>query len=95
MAKKRKTRKQKQLADQRHTFTHSTSYAPAPSLNAATQTFKTPLASETPQISVAAYPYLKKDLSKTAILTLGILMLQILLFMALKNHVFVIPGLSY
>jgi hypothetical protein len=96
MAKKKKTREQKILADSRHNFNHTfTSHVPltgkiqaqiAPSII-------TKRAQET--TSLSAYPYLAKDLTKTAILTLGIFIFQITLFTLLKNHALIIPGISY
>jgi len=96
MAKKRKTREQKILADLRHNFKHNfISQAPltekiqpqiVPSIIA-------PIAGKT--VALSAYPYLVKDLTKTAILTLGIFVFQIILFTLLKNHVLIIPGISY
>jgi hypothetical protein len=96
MAKKRKTREQKILADLRHNFKHTfISQAPlagkiqaqiAPSIAA-------PRTQET--VALNAYPYLTKDLTKTAILTLGIFVFQIILFTLLKNHALIIPGISY
>jgi hypothetical protein len=41
------------------------------------------------------YPFRIKDLAKTAILTVGIFIFQIILFLLLKNHVLFIPGISY
>ncbi len=96
MAKKRKTREQKILADLRHNFKHNFT-------GQAAATDKTPvqitpsMLMPKPQKTVALneYPYLIKDLSKTAILTLGIFVFQIILLALLKNHVLLIPGISY
>jgi hypothetical protein len=97
MAKKRKTREQKRLADLRHTFTHI--YAPVASATASSFNLKQTISnkSEVKTITIPhnAYPFLKKDLSKTALLTLGILIAQALLFIVLKNHIFVIWGINY
>jgi hypothetical protein len=96
MAKKRKTREQKILAQQRHNFSHTfTSQVP---LTVKIQTQITPsVLTQKPQKTVAlnAYPYLTKDLTKTALLTLGIFIFQIILFTLLRNHALVIPGISY
>jgi hypothetical protein len=95
MAKKRKTREQKKLADLRHTFTHTArAYVTGSSFDLKPTHIPT-FEAKTAVIPLNAYPFLKKDLSKTALLTLGILIFQGLLFMVLKNHIFVIPGLSY
>lgn len=95
MAKKRKTREQKKLADLRHNFTHVHALITTPSFDFKKQLPITKIEANATVIYDEAYPYLKKDLSKTALLTLGILAFQIILFMSLKNHIFVIPGLAY
>jgi hypothetical protein len=94
MAKKRKTREQKRLADLRHTFVHVENVVTTDSLNLK-QSVLPELKAKTVAISANNYPFLKKDLSKTAILTLGILAFQAILFLSLKNHIFSIPGLNY
>jgi hypothetical protein len=96
MAKKRKTREQKISANLRHNFSHTfTSGTP---LSVKIQPQITPsMLKMTSQKTVAlnSYPYLIKDLSKTAILTLAIFISQIILFTLLRNHVILIPGISY
>ena len=95
MAKKRKTRDQKKLADLRHNFTHSISEQKV-HLEAKIQTQTTkPLFKPQAISSVNAYPFLAKDLSKTALLTAVILGFQIVLFVLVKNHTLIIPGLTY
>ena len=97
MAKRRKTREQKKLADSRHNFAHSL----ASSSNfEAKISLQSKIITASPKIEKTQaftndYPFLIKDLSKTAILTAGILAFQVILFALLKNHSFVIPGLSY
>jgi len=97
MAKKRKTREQKQLADLRHTFRHILVSQVPPAEKLQTQSKAGISLSYRPnsQTTIATYPYLKKDLSKTAILTLIILASQIILFTLFKNHVLTIPGIGY
>ena len=41
------------------------------------------------------YPFLVKDISKTGILTVAILAAQLILFFLLKNHLFKLPGIIY
>ena len=101
MAKKRKTREQKRLADLRHAFTHPLVNQPTPfeakiqlqpkAKIQSIQTIQNPPAI----ISLTSYPFLVKDLSRTAMLTLTILALQIILFFLLTHHIFTIPNLSY
>ncbi|KKS10890.1 MAG: hypothetical protein UU67_C0093G0003 [Candidatus Daviesbacteria bacterium GW2011_GWB1_41_5] len=91
MAKKRKTREQKQIADLRHNFIHQT----------VVNTFEArpafPKISEKKPVTTSylAYPYLAKDLTKTFLLTASIIGVQILLFISLKTHIIKIPGISY
>jgi len=40
-------------------------------------------------------PYLAKDLRKTAILTTGIILAQLLLFFLFRQHILILPGISY
>ena len=97
MAKKRKTREQKKLADSRHTFNHIFVGQDTPSAKTHIELSSTIIPSYKPKatILIGSYPYLAKDLSKTAMLTLGILAFQIVLFTLLKNHVLTIPGIGY
>lgn len=91
MAKKRKTREEKKLADLRHTFTHQTT------LNTLeTKPLLTKIAIKKPAVTTySSYPYLAKDLTKTFVLTASIVGIQILLFISLKTHLIKIPGISY
>ena len=97
MAKKRKTKEQKRLADLRHTFRHVlvSQVSSTPKISAQSKESISLSYRPNPQGLVTTYPYLKKDLSKTSILTLGILIFQIILFALLKNHVLTIPGIGY
>jgi len=96
MAKKRKTREQKILADLRHNFNH-TFVSQAPLAGKIQAQITPPTIEQRTQKTVALnqYPYLVKDLTKTAILTLAIFVFQIILFTLLKNHVLIIPGIGY
>lgn len=97
MAKKRKTREEKKLADLRHSFTKTiaekpvftiqTNALPTPSLKSETKNTKSD--------SKENYPFLAKDLSKTAIVTTGILAFQVILYFILTHHMIRIPGLIY
>ena len=97
MAKRRKTREQKKLADLRHNFTHTLVNHTHSEAKIKLEEKKDVKPFTKPQTSVAIneYPYLIKDLSKTGLLTATILGLQLVLFFLLKNHVFTIPGLIY
>jgi hypothetical protein len=94
MAKKRKTKEQKRLADLRHNFKHAYTFV-NPSSTQPKQDIAKKYENTTTTVLTNAYPYLKKDLSKTALLMFAILTFQLVLFTILKNHIFVIPGLNY
>jgi hypothetical protein len=97
MAKHRKTREQKKLADLRHSFRHIlVSQTPSAAKIQFQQKATISLSNQAnPRVLVSAYPYLVKDLSKTGMLTLGILVFQVVLFALLKNHVLTIPGIGF
>lgn len=97
MAKRRKTREQKKLADLRHNFNHSFVNKIHSEAKIKLETIKSPEISPKKQTEVILneYPFLIKDLSKTGILTLLILGFQFVLFFLLKNQTLKIPGLIY
>lgn len=97
MAKRRKTREQKKLADLRHTFTHTlakSTYSKA-KIKIEIKENQEILERNKTVITLNEYPFLIKDLSKTGALTALILGFQIILFFLLKNHILIIPKLSY
>ena len=93
MAKKKKTLEQKKMADLRHTFVHTDSLPVAYQ----TRRQETPEPLKVAPKTASLYPtsFLIHDLRKTGLLTLTIIAAQILLFLALKNHMFSISGLLY
>ncbi len=107
MAKKKKTRQQKIIADLRRQL--YTSQAKDVPLEIKTENNTQSLSitlPKMPKINTTAnretspaftntYPYLAKDLRKTAIVTTAILAAQLLLFFTLVNHIIVFPGLTY
>lgn len=97
MAKKRKTREQKKLADLRHNFTHTLVKNTISEAKIRTSPKEKPQTSEklASVTTLNEYPYLMKDLSKTTMLTAAMLSLQFLLFFLLKNNIINIPGLIY
>lgn len=97
MAKKKKTRQQKIIADLRRQINASqTKSAPLVPL---------PISLDLPKIkppekqsSAGTFinkSYLVKDLQKTAILTASIVAVQLVLLLILKNHILVLNGLIY
>lgn len=93
MSGKRKTKAEKRLADQRHTFYHHT--ASIFKEVDTKPTFKIKSKTNSKQFETNSYPYLIKDLSKTTILSAAIIAFQIILFIILRNHIIEIPGISY
>ena len=93
MGNKRKTRKEKVIADLRRQL-YSFKGQDVVSLEP-----KVPLKPKTSPISSSAlvntYPYLISDVLKTGILTMSIIACQIILFLILKNHVIVLPMVKY
>lgn len=93
MPKMRKTRKEKMLADQRHT---TYTYSPIPSANSeraatATKTHANPTTSlpHTPthtKVVTSDYKYISGDLLKTIILTSAIIVAEILIKQLTFNH---------
>ncbi|OGH08314.1 MAG: hypothetical protein A2171_03015 [Candidatus Levybacteria bacterium RBG_13_35_9] len=93
MAKRRKTREQKKLADLRHKILHKTvNYT----FDASSLSIKNEAKSTSqPQINNTSYSYLMHDLTKTVTLTAAIIGAQIFLFLILKTHLINIPGITY
>lgn len=88
MAKHKKTLEQKKQSDMRHQVYSLDNYvAKSPSA-------KIGIISSG-QTTIPSISYLKHDLLKTAILSSSILLLQIILSIALKNHVVKLPLVSY
>ncbi|MBI2031330.1 MAG: hypothetical protein HYT08_01825 [Candidatus Levybacteria bacterium] len=98
---KKKTRKQKVLADLHRKMqsleTHSSialneekkiKSSEVPRIKPQTTVTYRPLAINT-------YPFLLKDISRTGILTAIILAFQIILLFLLKNHIISLQGISY
>ena len=85
-AKHKKTRKQKIIADYRHQV-----YI--------LENKNTPLNIATPVISINknshSYTYVLNDVLKTTILTIFIIIGELILFFLLKNHMIVLPEISY
>ena len=104
MAKKKKTRQQKIIADlRRQIYASKTDNAPfeektekpkQPSLS-----FKLPAINTVEKkqsfAAITNTSYLAKDLQKTAILTASIITAQLILLFVLKNHILVLNGLIY
>ncbi len=88
MAKRKKTREQKIVADSRHQTYSLSNFSP-------TFSVKNIAPVVTPGTQTTTISYLKHDILKTSTLTAAILLFQILLLVLLKNHVIRIPVISY
>jgi len=85
MAKKRKTRHQKVLADHRHVAYHLESVTAQVSRpSEKKQTFEAEIRKFTPQTHTS-YAYVLIDIKKTAFITASILLAQIVLFILTKR----------
>ncbi len=101
---KRKTRKQKIIADL-HRQLYSFKSQNVVNLQEEKKVVETPskpkpisesVLTKTPQtITTAVYPFLIQDISKTGILTGVILIIQLVIFFLLKNHILKLPGIAY
>ena len=86
-AKHRKTLKQKIISDYRHHI-----------YTLEDRNFSTPSPTITNTLinsSSHSYSYVLSDVSKTAILTIFIIIGELILFFLLKNHMIVLPEISY
>ena len=84
MAKHRKTRQEKMLADQRHVLYHiETSSAPLSAPSEKKQDYN--LSIPVNKVKAVSYTHVAQDLRKTAIVTASIIIAQIVLFIALNR----------
>jgi len=96
MGKKRKTYKEKIIADLRRKLYRQDSQKPfALEAKEPKITNNMPIYTQVSTVSISLHPYLTKDIFKTGILTGAILFLQVVLYFLLKNHIFVLPMVSY
>lgn len=109
MAKHKKTKQQKIIADLRRKlqYENQTTLSKKPSTEQAIFThakttnlpkefsFKKPSENLQNRIVNNNYPYLKHDLFKTGILTGSIVFAQLFLFFLLKNHIIILPMVKY
>ena len=87
----KKTRQEKILADlRRKNFVYTLENKNLPSMiNLQDNISKTNIA------DVSSYSYIRHDILKTSLLTASIIGFQIILFIFLKNHIIVLPMVSY
>ncbi len=96
MGKKRKTYKEKIIADLRRKVYSLEAQKPF-SLEAKEPKIinNMPISNQATTVSISSHPYLTKDIFKTGILTGAILFLQLVLYFLLKNHILVLPIVKY
>ena len=96
MGKRRKTHKEKVIADLRRRVysleVQKPMFSEAKELRSAKIM---PTFTQASTASIISHPYLTKDIFKTGFVTGVILLMQIVLNILLKNHVFAIPMVSY
>ena len=96
MGKRRKTYKEKIIADLRRKVYSLEAQKQFP-LEA--KEFKIinnmPFHNKATAVSISSHPYLTKDVFKTGILTGAILFLQVVLYFLLKNHILTLPMVKY
>ena len=95
MVKKRNSREQKIKADHRHFSYHIEESKPFSESKLSIPISNLPMPVDHSRSNTLTYPYLKKDLSKTLIVTTTILAIQIITFLVLKNHIVTVLGISY
>lgn len=103
MTKARRTRQQKIIADL-HRKLHAQNQGisletpVSPSLPKQSMYSYTPvnrIQTASPSISLTSTQFVRHDLFKTAIVTSGIIIMQLLLFYLLKIHILIIPMISF
>ena len=84
MAKHRKTRQEKMIADQRHVLYHiETSFAQASTPSEKKQDYS--LNIPVNKVKAVSYTYVAQDLKKTAVVTASMIVAQIALYIALNR----------
>lgn len=96
MPKHRKTRKQKIQANIRH---HAVTPAPISSsqndIRIPERFTLTPQKSTATTTTLFPHQYLKPELLKIAMLSAGIILVELILFFLLNNHIIILPNLQY
>ena len=85
--KHKKTRKEKIIADYRHNIYSLENQNISP--------VKPIVVTATTNAASNPYPHVISDISKTAILTIFIIIGELILFFLLKNHIIILPKISY
>jgi len=96
MGKKRKTYKEKIIADLRRKLYRQDSQKANSLQEKESKTMRdVPYHTTTITVPINSHIYLSKDIFKTGILTGAILFLQFVLYFLLKNHILVLPMVKY
>ena len=80
MAKHKKTLREKQVADQRHTLYHLETNTPVVAVSVSKDEVKMEKTEHTSKINTASYVYVTKDIRKILLVTSAIIVAQIVLF---------------
>ncbi len=95
MSKKRRTKKEKILATSRHDFSQALSYSP---INIQ-EVISTPKLSENKvtqsKVETYNYSYVAKDMRSTAMITLILIAIDIVLFFVLKLGIVNLKGITF
>lgn len=96
MGKKRKTYKEKIIADLRRKVYSLEAQKPLSWEAKESKIISNmPFHNKATTVSISSHPYLTKDIFKTGILTVAIFFLQFVLYFLLKNHILVLPIVKY
>jgi len=87
MAKHRKTRQEKMIADQRHVLYHLETASPTQSEKPRTkqESYKLEIPTTSPKVITQSYAYVTADLKKTGLVTAAIIIAQIFLFIIINQ----------
>ena len=96
MGKKRKTYKEKIIADLRRKVYSLEAQKPNSWEAKESKIISSmPFHNKATTVPINSHIYLSKDIFKTGILTASVIGIQIILFLILKKHILVLPGVSY
>ena len=85
MAKHKKTRREKKVADQRHALYHLETNSPEEAISVIKEEIKIDKTEHTSKINTASYAYVAKDIRKILLVTSAIIVAQIILFISFNS----------
>jgi len=96
MGKRRKTYKEKIIADLRRKVYSLEGQKPFSLEEKESKIINTiPISTQASAISISSHSYLMKDIFKTGVLTGIIVLIQLILYFLLKNHILTLPMVRY